>query len=642
MKLLFARLFALTFLVTTLSLLNGEEEKEPTLFVDSINPKVLTDLAIPGKDYPETIIQQGFYRVPFSDDGTAVSNDSEANMVYHSLIEDIPEGNFTFGAISQIQRQISASLTESGHYGIAVVVDPDQIDAQTGDDYREEGDTSLNLNVWIGEVTSQRTVAKGKRIREGSLINHPLHDKIIKNAPFTKASEASLTGEFIIDKPKLDNYLERLNRSVNRRVDVAVSSAGEPGKLVLDYIVNEPKSWLGYLQLSNTGTDSTGEWRERIGGVHYQLTGNDDILAVDYFTAEFDTANAALITYDFPLVNPDYLIFRSYASYSDFAAENLSFASNPDAIGTTTTYGAELKYTPFYFSDHAVTFDVGFNYENVKAENATGVGLTGFGRFLSPYIRVRASKTKREHRSIFSAQFEKNFKNNEQNEFSNLGRTNITDDYGIYRFNLYQSFFLEPLLPGYKKSNPDEWLASTLVHEFAFSLRGQYLTNNTSRLIPQKQMYAGGFFSVRGYNESAARGDEGFIGSAEYRIHLARLLKPYSLLEEPDRRNQINKNEMQNRFNFRAPSLYGFPDWNLMARGFVDFAKLSVNEQRFNEFEQDLLSFGVGLEFQYLANLNIRLDYGVVQDELEASGGSIEEDGDQGDSRFHLIVTYSF
>lgn len=722
MKLSFAKVFAFTLLITTISFLNGEENEEPTLFVDSINLQVMTDLTIPGKDDPLTIANKNFYSAPFSPENLSFSlpgaslpqesitlflpessfpekkitfyfpessfpeedimlpalesplpeedpalssvelsplEDSimppstessfpedageAVKAIYHFLLEDAPSGQYSPSAINSLLSQITNLLIEAGYYGIAVTIDPDQIDMQTGDDFREEGDTSLNLQIWIGEVVSQRTVAKGQRIKEGNLINHRYHKSIIENSPFASGSELNVSGEFLIDKPKLDNYLERLNRFRNRQVYVAVSSAGEPGKLVLDYTVNEPKPWIGYLQVSNTGTESTGEWRQRIGGVHYQLTGNDDVLSADYFTAEFDTANAVLVSYDFPLVKPDYLILRSYASYSDFAAANLTIPNNPDAIGITTTYGAELKYTPFYFWEHAVSMNIGLKYEDIEAENANGTS-DGFARFLSPYLRLVLSKRKKEHQSIFSAQLETNLKDNDQNEFGNLGRQFVTDEYTMYSLSLYQSFFVEPLLSGYRPDQPGNWRAKSLVHEFALSLRGQYLTNDTVRLIPQKQYYAGGFFSVRGYNESAARGDTGVIGSVEYRIHLARLLKPYSLLEDVNPGGPVGNNTTQNRFNFRAPSIYGLPDWNFMVRGFVDWAKLSVNEALSTEIEQDLLSFGVGLEFQYLSNLNIRLDFGIVADDLETGNpfDPVEDDGDQGDSRFHLLATYSF
>ena len=73
MKLSFAKASAFTLLITTISFLNGEEGEELTLFVDSINLQVMTDLTISGKDDPLTIAHKSFYRVPFSQENLSFS-----------------------------------------------------------------------------------------------------------------------------------------------------------------------------------------------------------------------------------------------------------------------------------------------------------------------------------------------------------------------------------------------------------------------------------------------------------------------------------------------------------------------------------------------------------------------------------------
>ena len=455
-------------------------------------------------------------------------------------------------------------------------------------------------------------------------------------------AEAAAPVGFLIDKPALDNYIERLNQHPRRRVDVALSAAGEPGEVVLDYIVSESKPWLVYAQVSNTGTEATGDWRERIGGIYYQLTGNDDILTLDYLTAEFDEANAFLASYEVPLLKPDYLKLMVYGSYSDFAAENLEIPV-PDATGETITYGGEWVYTPFYYKGHSISTIIGLKYEDIEVDGVS-IGQEGSVKLLSPYVRLQASREKQVHRSLLSVGYETNTDTGyDAEELQGLGRLGSTVDHDLLTFNLYQSFFLEPLFPGYRQVQPDKWLANSLVHEFAFSLRGQYALDD-ARLITQKQYYAGGFFSVRGYEESAARGDSGFIGSAEYRIHLARLLRPASMLEEVDTEQQAGDAAVRKRFNYRAPNLYGLPDWDLLVRGFVDWASVSFNDSDNypQEVDQDLLSAGVGVEFQYRDHLNLRLDFGVVINELEDFTDQPIEDAESGDSRLHVLATYSF
>lgn len=642
MKSLLAGSFTSVLILFFLSSLSAKGDESPILFIDSINLLILNEESIADEKNPRKFIESESFEISFSDDGVALPDSYEADTIYNVSLADVPSGNYTFEAIARILDQISEALIERGYYGVAVTVDPDQIDIETGEDFRNKDDQSLNLKVWLGEVVERRTIAKGTRIKGDDLINNSKHRKILKNSPFNKHFESQASDSILINKDILDVYVGRLNRLRNRTVYMALSRADKVNEYVLDYLVIEPKPWVGYVQVSNTGTEATGEWRERIGGVYYQVTNNDDILSIDYFTAEFDSANAAIAAYEIPLVMPDYLKFKAYGSYSDFTAENLIIETGPDAEGTTISYGAEFAYTPFYYMEHFFTAVLGFRYEDISVEGV--FANEGIAEFLSPYLRLEITKNKLEHTSIFSCRYEKNIKDNNQNEFQNLGRQFLADDFSLFSFRFYQSFFVEPLLPGYDEAKPGKWLSNSLVHELAFSLRGQYLEQKDARLAPQKQFYAGGFFSVRGYNESAARGDEGIIGSIEYRLHLARLLKPLSLLDEEVPERQSGTTRTQERFNYRAPSLYGFPDWDLLVRGFIDWAKLSINSPLNTEIEQDLLSYGLGFEFQYQSRFNVRLDYGIIDNALESSSATnpIEEDGDVGDSRFHLLATYTF
>lgn len=687
-------------LLVGLSLLSAELYGIP---VDRLELEVKSDLtSLEDKD-PIAMVRQAIFSLALSEEGVVLPTGVEGGTDHEFLLEQAPQGDYSLEALRSLQSQIVASLSQAGYYGIVVVADPDQIDLFSGEDLRE-GETSLSLQIWFSKVVLQRTVGKGERIKgDEDLLNHPLHQAVLEHSPFAfdakaknlkaedvdvedsnpedteaeeledaeaineadtkqvdteaeqadtdaadtdeeaSVAEAAAPVGFLIDKPALDNYIERLNQHPRRRVDVALSAAGEPGEVVLDYIVSESKPWMVYAQVSNTGTEATGDWRERIGGMHYQLTGNDDILTVDYLTAEFDQANAFLASYELPLLKPDYLKLMVYGSYSDFAAENLEIPV-PDATGETITYGGELVYTPFYYKGHSISAIIGVKYEDIEVDGVFTTGVEGSVQLLSPYLRLEASREKQVHRSLFSVAYETNTDTSyDEKELLRLGRQESTVDHDLVQFNLYQSFFLEPLFPGYRQVQPDKWLANSLVHELAFSLRGQYALDD-ARLITQKQYYAGGFFSVRGYEESAARGDSGFVGSAEYRIHLARLLRPASLLEEVDPEQQAEDSAVRKRFNYRAPNLYGLPDWDLLVRGFVDWASVSFNDsdKYSEEIDQDLLSAGVGVEFQYRDHLNLRLDFGVVINELEGYPDPTIEDAESGDSRLHVLATYSF
>lgn len=571
----------------------------------------------------------------------ASETDQDSASTYVVPLSELSDAELSLEALSSLQNQIAQSVIGLGYSGVVVMADPNEIDPQTGEDLRE-GKRDLTIDIWLTEVADVRTVGKGHRVKGEDPLNHPKHARILKKSPIQAENadaEATEDGsKNLIAKKKLDNYLERLNRHPVRQVEGALSSASKPGQAILDYIVSESKPWVVYAQVSNTGSESTGEWRERIGGAHYQLTGNDDILSFDFITAELDQANAFIGSYEIPLVHPDYLKARVFGSYSDFEAQNLVVDTADDFTGDTLIYGGELSYTPFYLWRHAIGVTAGLQIEEIAVENILGA-TEGSADLTTGFLRLTAEKNKQHHKSHFSIGYEENFNSNETLALTSLGRLNTTDDYGLLTFDFHQSFFLEPLFASYHRPDKEKWWTNALVHELSFSVRGQ-LTTGDERLIPQKQQFAGGFFSVRGYEESIVAGDSGVIASAEYRLHLSRLLKPASLLDEDlgERSNTL----FGQRFNYRAPDLYGAPDWNLILRGFVDYASLEINESRPDEVEHELMSAGVGIELQLKRNINIRADYGYALETAERFSDTLDPIAEEGDSRFHLLATFSF
>ena len=81
---------------------------------------------------------------------------------------------------------------------------------------------------------------------------------------------------------------------------IGIAPGLNPGEVSLDFLVAENKPWYAYFQISNTGTDSTNEIRERFGFTHNQLTNRDDILAIDWLNAGGDDVNALATRYQAP------------------------------------------------------------------------------------------------------------------------------------------------------------------------------------------------------------------------------------------------------------------------------------------------------------------------------------------------------
>jgi hemolysin activation/secretion protein len=170
-------------------------------------------------------------------------------------------------------------------------------------------------------------------------------------------------------------------------------------------------------------------------------------------------------------------------------------------------------------------------------------------------------------------------------------------------------------------------------------------------LVPQLLAVAGGFDTVRGYDESFTSADSVVIGSAEYRLHLARqFVKPSSLVEaekgvkqpvvsDPARRGA---GDVGNTFAMRPRTVASIADWDLVFRTFVDFGKTHNNGRLAGvEADHTLLGAGFGLEFQVYnpAYLTVRADLGfALRDDNQIQGREVSA----GDSRLHMSVTLAW
>src|SRR5690606_29985918 len=191
---------------------------------------------------------------------------------------------FSVSAINAIGARIVSELNRRGIIGVLVAPDTDQIDPQSLADRRPQGLQTLNLDIWTRTVSQVRTLGAGQRWRRPTArgdrpstenrIDHRLHDRIRENSPLQPGVQ-SPAGD-LLRRDLLDDYLYRLNRHPGRRVDAAIAAGETPGEVVLDYIVTENRPWTVYFQLSNTGTEQTDEWRQRVGFIHNQLLSRDD------------------------------------------------------------------------------------------------------------------------------------------------------------------------------------------------------------------------------------------------------------------------------------------------------------------------------------------------------------------------------
>jgi len=542
-----------------------------------------------------------------------------------------PEAQTFFAsAIRRINESIVEAYNRKGLVGVFVEPNKDDLEPRTGKDKRADGNTKLRLEVWTATVSRIRTLASGDRISAEKRVDNPAHKRIIERSPIKKGD--------LLNKGLLDEYVFLKNRAPGRRVDLAVTSGSKRGEVAMDYLVSENKPWLVYAQTSNTGTEATNKWRTRFGFINNQLTGNDDVLSVDYTTACLfgPEAQSASLSYEAPVCRMDRLRWRGYGNWANYEASVTTPQAGEDFNGYEWRIGGELLWNIYQHRELFVDLIGGAYWWHVYVDNQT-TQQTGDGDFFVPYVGLRMERITDLATTVGQVTIEHNCEAIGQTparDMELLGRTPVDGDWLLTKWDLLHSFYLEPVL------NPKAWRdidtpeTSTLAHEVLMHFRGQYAFSGY-RLIPQNESTVGGFFSVRGYPESAVAGDTTLIGTAEYKLHLPRLLKlqpdpgktPLPLVGTP--------------FRWSPQTVYGRPDWDLIFRAFFDVGRTMNTWRRSAQGEENytLMGTGIGVELQFSRYVNFRVDWGIPLRDVETTTESINAGQD---SRVHFVATFIY
>lgn len=516
-------------------------------------------------------------------------------------------------ALRTIINDLLAYLTQEADL-VGVVVAPSPLDIGIDLTDRREGRQDLTIIVRVASVGRVRTLASGDRIDQNDREDHPLHESLRQRSPLQPGDQPR-TGS-LIQRDELDAYLYRLNRHPGRRVDAAISPGLQPGEVSLDYLVAENKPWYTYFQISNTGTESTNEWRQRFGYVHNQLTAKDDIFSIDYTTAGFHESHVVNLAYTRPL--SERLKLRLRGLYSEFTADQvgspLSFTGEDTAIGGSIAYN--------FFQQDALFLDAvgGLEYYFTSANNP-GAAIEGEANLLLGTLGVELEHVTDLSQTFGQVRLRGNLNQGDPNDFATLGRTTPDTQFLVVQYAASTSFFLEPLINRAAWEDISDPSTSTLAHEIALSLRGQIAAGN-DRLLPTFQAVAGGLYTVRGYEQAEVAGDSSVVVTAEYRFHV-----PRAFGVQAPRRTEL----FDRPFRVAPEAVYGRPDWDLILRAFVDYAYVDVTDELAFESDDTLMSTGIGIELALKNNINFRADWGMA---LQDAGGT-----ESGDNRFHFVLT---
>ncbi|WP_428388962.1 ShlB/FhaC/HecB family hemolysin secretion/activation protein [Mucisphaera sp.] len=521
-------------------------------------------------------------------------------------------------AILMISRTIAESLNDVGLVGVYVAPDEAQFDL-FGRDLRGEGDVSLRMVVSTSVAGSFITVATdqdGENRRE----NAEEHAWIPAGSP-VRPWDGEGERSDLLWVNRLEDYGFRLNRQGGRRVDVAVTAIeddeGEPG-VELEYLITEAKPWRVFAQAANTGTEQTDEWRETFGFFHNQLTGRDDQLSLTYSTAGFDESHTLTGSYAAPFERGSLWGYRGTVLYSVYDASEVGL-SGANFSGETISGSGEASRQIFQRRDFFVDAFGGVSLQSQETENelaATDIQEL----FLIPEVGLRA-EARRQTESIFGqVSLGWNVPGVNGEDLDNFGRTGADDAWALVRWSGFASFYLEPLLDRAAWEDPSTPETSTLAHEVVVRFDGQHAMGY--RLIPQQQMTVGGMNTVRGYPESTIAGDTVVFGSVEYRLHTPRLL---AVSSDPAQLPILGQ-----PFRLAPPRVYGYPDWDLVFKTFLDAGATYNSETAGSDGGDSLLGTGIGVELSVKQTLQVRVDWGIGLKDVDSAGYSA------GSNRFHI------
>ncbi len=521
------------------------------------------------------------------------------------LTRPAPQIFFT-SAIQSLETQIVQFMNQHGFLGIRVTV-------------ALGAGTLRHLIIHDAVVGDVRTVASGARVGTGRTINNPMYNWIRRESPIQPVGFHDL-----LQKSALDDYLALLNRQPGRRVESAISPSAAPDHVTLDYLVSENKPWYAYAQLSNTGTAQTNQWVETFGVVDNQLTGHDDILQVNYFTAGFDRTEGVAGSYNFPLAPLDKLRLRLFGDWERFSASDVGL-SGLQFTGENSGGGGELIANIFQHRTLFIDAVTGVRYQHTRVNNTTAE-VVGAADFLMPYAALRAQDITTTTSLQADLTMQGIITMSPPHDLPALGRFNPSSWYSyVLKADGEYSFYLEPLL------FPRQFEAgqSTLANQLVFSTQDQYAFDN--RLVPEQESVAGGLYTVPGYPQSTVAGDSVFIVGADYRLHLTHL---FPVQRTPGR-------FFGQPFRYAPQEPYGATDWGLVLDAFVDAGRVLVTHHEPYEANATLVGTGVGAELRYKNNITVRALWGVALNKVSAlATGTVPVT--RGANGFYFVFTFSY
>jgi hemolysin activation/secretion protein len=362
-----------------------------------------------------------------------------------------------------------------------------------------------------------------------------------------------------------------------KNIEATLTDAGNLGESRLIVRVSEAKPFEIIPTIDNYSPPSVGSERFGVSFRYRNLTGLGDDIFAAYTRTFAGGADIADVSYRIP-VNPMNGTVQLRAGFNRNQVIQRPF-DKLDIRGESQLY--EISYRQPFIRTTRQEFALSFGFTFQDGQTFTFAGPTPFGFGPDEDGRSRTSVLKFGQEYIYR-------------QVSGAWALRSIFSFGTGLFDATAN--TDPI----PDSHFFSWLAQVqrvqILNERSFLIIQAELQLTPDSLLPSQQFVIGGSQSVRGYRQNVRAGDNGFRFSIENRIAVLRDRAGNSTLQ-------------------LAPFIDAGAVWN------VD------NNPNFLQSQKLIASLGLGILWQPLPRLNLRLDYGFPLVNLDDRGGNIQDEG---------------
>lgn len=510
----------------------------------------------------------------------------------HRSIEEINASGLHY-----FSKQALGDILESAHqffetkkmHWAYLFIGSDQITNQ-GEDVRPGSDHELVIGVTIPVVSAINTKASDHSYLKSDSYVQKQKTRIEEQFPLQLPDPSTGYPGSYVDPDALNNYLYSINRHPGKRVDLEIGPTHTPSGVTFDFVITEERPYHLYISATNNTPKVIHDWQESFGFIHTQLSGNDDILKLNYSTDSFDSFYTASMSYEAPLGVMPGKRWSIAGNYNRFLSAEFGLAPNLFK-GTQGIIDGEIIGTIYQKNNFFLDAFGVLEYRHINNRGHI-TNHSAVKNFLFPTLGLKATRLQLESKLIASLELDGTISNwfwDVKKKLDELGRTKLSPNWIFVQGQLYWSFYIEPIFQKVVKRMANEFVILAQVQN-AF----QY------RLIPQLEGVLGGVSTVRGYPQSTAAGDNLYLSSIEYRLHIPQTFKP----NRSSRRKLFGK-----ELRWAPAEPKGRADWDLILRAFCDLGRTANNQPVKGEKNYTLAGVGLGADFVLWTNIVLKYDW---------------------------------